>query len=498
MSLYSALLDWNSSMKKRHVTSAAFLMIATFGSPAGASPDGGDATVVTDAEALAQDAKAYARAYNVSFEEASRRMLLMHDSEGQTGQINAANAGQLAGSYFDHANGFEYVVRVTGKAGQGPNRLERRAARAEAKAARKALIDAEKEGPAAERRRERLAAKGLSEQQLAVAEQMIDTAQSAPVEFKTDARKVETEARRTIKDNRKAIATILGIEKFGYGYNVRTGEYRVMVTAQGAEAQRLAAKDAELETLLGGPVDLEVSNVPTTIEHTRGGAALNATATSTGHSCTAGFVGYEGTDRTRLGLLTAAHCGNSYYFKNPYDGSNYLITVPAANRDAFNAGMDMQWMTAAHVAEGKFYADNTSSPRTVTGYRSRANTSDTGVFGTADGSFICHYGKTTGQSCGEVYDKWAAPDYSGNGCSNGPSYVACDDEFVEVHNKVVTGETQLACFGGDSGGPWFAYSVAFGIHSGGSKTGSAPGQCIKAYYTPIEKAANINATIYIP
>ena len=474
--------------------SAVALVIAA---PLHAGVDGGDVVTVTDAEALAQDSKAYARAYGVSFEEAGRRMLLMHDSGNQTGQIEAANADQLAGAYFDHSNGFEYVVRVTGKAGKGPAKLERQAARAEARALRTALKDAEKDGAAAERRRERLGKKGLTEQELATAEQLIDSSQSAIVEFKTNAGKVEKVARQTIRSNRKAIADLLGIQKFGHGYNVRTGEYRIMITAQGAEAARLAAKKAELETLLGGPVALEIEATPTTLDHTRGGVALNIASTSTGHDCTSGFVGYEGTDRTKLGVLTAGHCRNSYYFKNPYDSSNYLVSVPA-NREAFNSGMDMQWMTAAHVAEGLFYADHSSSVRTVTGYRSRENTSDTGIFGTADGSFVCHYGKTTGQSCGEVYDKWAAPDYSGSGCSTGTTYVACDDEFVEVRNKVVAGETQLACYGGDSGGPWFAYGVAFGIHSGGSKTGSAPGQCTKAFYTPIEKANNINVTIFIP
>lgn len=468
------------------------------GSPLLAGETGGDTVTVTDAEALAQDAKAYAAAYGVSFEEAARRMLLMHDNEGGAGQAESANADQLAGAFFDHGDTFAYVVRITGKSARGPQRLERKAARAEAKAARKALRDLEKTGDRAAKRAERLAWKGLSEAQVAAAENAIDSDQSAAIAYRTDARIVAKEARRQIKSSRKQIEDILGLRKFGYGFNVRTGEYRVMVTADGPEAARIAALEDELETLLGGPVDLEVSSVPTTADHTRGGTALNSSSTSTSHSCTGGFVGYEGSDRTKLGLLTAAHCGNSYFFKNPYDSSNYAISVPSASRERFDAGMDMQWMTANHIAEGKFYADNTSSVRTVTGYRSRANTSDTGLFGTADGSFICHYGKTTGQSCGEVYDKYSAPDYSGNGCSNGPSYVACDDEFVEVRNKVVSGETQLACYGGDSGGPWFAYGVAFGIHSGGSKTGSAPGQCQKAYYTPIEKAANINVTIFIP
>lgn len=202
-------------------------------------------------------------------------------------------------------------------------------------------------------------------------------------------------------------------------------------------------------------------------------------------------------------LLTAAHCPNTAIYKEP-DTSRYEIKVPAANRERFSPTMDMQWMTATsgHAASGQFYADGGSTPRTVTGYRSYAEVNDTGFFGTSKCTFICHYGKTTGQSCGEVYDKTAAPDYgktsTTNGCALGSTYVACDDAFVEVRNKVVAGETQLACAGGDSGGPWFAYGIAFGIHSGGASRGTAPGQCDKAFFTPIERSTNIGVTIYIP
>nr|WP_137678008.1 hypothetical protein [Parerythrobacter lutipelagi] len=472
--------------------------LSLFAAPAAlASPDGGDPVLVSDAEALAMDAQQYARAYGVSFEEAARRMLLMHDSGDQVAQVEETNSSQLAGAFFDHSGEFELVVRVTGNAGRGPARFQRRAANAEAREKRAEIRQMEM-AERREQRAARLAEVGLSEAQIDKAAEIIDSPQSAAISYRTGAPKTEKAARSNIRQNRTAIANVLGQNNFGYGYNVRDGSYRVMVTAEGTEAERLASKKNALEALLGGPVDLEISAVPTVLNHTRGGTALNASSTSSSHSCTGGFVGYEGSDRTKLGLLTAGHCRNSAYFKNPYDGSNYAISVPTASRDRFDAGMDMQWMTASHVAEGKFYATNSSSVRTVTGYRSRSNTSDTGFFGTADGSFICHYGKTTGQSCGEVYDKYAAPDYQPYGCSMGPTIVACDDEFVEVRNKVVSGEAQLACWDGDSGGPWFAYGVAFGIHSGGAPTSSAPGRCTKAFYTPIEKAANINATIYIP
>lgn len=93
-----------------------------------------------------------------------------------------------------------------------------------------------------------------------------------------------------------------------------------------------------------------------------------------------------------------------------------------------------------------------------------------------------------------------------NGCLRGRSANAvfkpidsfCNDVFVEVRNKVVAGETQLACGEGDSGGPWFANGVAFNIHSGCRYTGTRPGQTEAAFYTSIEKASALNVTIFIP
>ena len=90
-----------------------------------------------------------------------------------------------------------------------------------------------------------------------------------------------------------------------------------------------------------------------------------------------------------------------------------------------------------------------------------------------------------------MIDTDAAPGYSCNGR-------VCNDVFVEVRNKVVAGETQLACGDGDSGGPWFANGVAFGIHSGCRFTGTRPGQTEAAFYTSIEKASALNVTIFIP
>ncbi|MGB7374149.1 S1 family peptidase [Pontixanthobacter sp.] len=465
------------------------------------------------AETLAAEAKSYSGIYGVSHEEAMRRLTIMHGTGEEIRALETEIGSELAGTFFDNSADFGLVVRTTAAERRAERRLVRRAERRENR--QEARRDARREERRAERRDERrsarraarLAARGITEADIELAETILSTQQAAPIRFRERAKKTRRNARQTIKQKRNEIAMLIGHDiPLGYGYNEQTGAFRVMVTASGTEASRISALQPQLVALLGDEVELEVTPIETTEDHTRGGGGLYTSDADTTANCTTGFVAYEGTNRAKLGVLTAGHCGNSYTYKAPDSPTRgYVLSVPTG-REAFNADMDLQWMSApsGHAAVGEFYADHSSTVRRVTGYCSVANTTQANDWINRKGTFICHYGKTTGQSCGEVIYTDAAPAYANDpandkyGCSNGPTYVACNDSFVEVRNKVVAGETQLACFGGDSGGPWFAYGTAFGIHSGGRKTSSNPGQCQAAYYTPIEKASSINVAVYIP
>jgi hypothetical protein len=68
---------------------------------------------------------------------------------------------------------------------------------------------------------------------------------------------------------------------------------------------------------------------------------------------------------------------------------------------------------------------------------------------------VCHYGITTGQSCGIGQDIHydPGPTY----CNGGP----CDDVWVLIEGQY------LECDFGDSGGPVFLSGSAWGILSGG-------------------------------
>ena len=73
---------------------------------------------------------------------------------------------------------------------------------------------------------------------------------------------------------------------------------------------------------------------------------------------------------------------------------------------------------------------------------------------------VCHTGKTTGVSCGTVTNVAYQPTWGG-ACGSD----TCNAVFVRVD-----GPALKAC-DGDSGGPWWRYRTAYGIHKGGNDTG---------------------------
>lgn len=67
--------------------------------------------LIDEAEALAIDAKMYAEAYNVPFEEAARRMAIMTSVEGEIAGVESAEGADFAGAYFDNRSA-EFSLRV--------------------------------------------------------------------------------------------------------------------------------------------------------------------------------------------------------------------------------------------------------------------------------------------------------------------------------------------------------------------------------------------------
>jgi hypothetical protein len=179
-------------------------------------------------------------------------------------------------------------------------------------------------------------------------------------------------------------------------------------------------------------------------------------AVSGRHSvCTAGFVV---TDGVRTGLVTAAHCPDTLTYRDPAGGTAQL---PFLGQWGWSF-QDVQLNAVGGAADPVFYADaGKTSARTPTAVRPRAST--------RAGDFVCHRGERTGYTCGDVELTDFAPP--GELCG-GP----CAASWVTVSGP--------GCGGGDSGGPVFAGTTAFGIMKGA--TTGAGGRCAFYFYMSLD------------
>jgi hypothetical protein len=235
----------------------------------------------------------------------------------------------------------------------------------------------------------------------------------------------------------------------------------VFVNAPGVDATNAArAKFAEVQKLLGVPARLEITTAYPTPGDVRGGSLVQA---ASGAYCTSGFVVKNTAGTT--GVLTAGHCENALTYYNPNMTSIPLTFVTGS--EYLDDDQDVQVHTSAYVERPEFYYDDAKLyTRTLTGRRLKSST--------AFGDNVCHRGERTGYSCGYVQQTNYAPYNPGHPVLCGP--YECGPYFVRV-----TGAA-LECYPGDSGGPWFASTVAFGIYMAQSSTGTAAGQCAEAIY----------------
>jgi streptogrisin C len=237
----------------------------------------------------------------------------------------------------------------------------------------------------------------------------------------------------------------------GTATDEKTGEVVLYILgddAMAAEAQNAANR------ILGVPTKVRALPAPVTQEVRGSGSIDNGT-------CTGAFV-VQKTDGSATGLLTAGHCPNNNASYTGLDGAVASLTFQA---EAYTASNDVQWYKTNTTNEPIFYASAGVS-RTLTGRRTQAST--------AIGTNVCHYGVTSGYSCGNVEFTDYQPPYLCNG-------VTCTKTYIGVTS--FGPNNTLACGAGDSGGPWFISTVATGVHSGGSSTGPAVGACLIAIYT---------------
>jgi hypothetical protein len=171
--------------------------------------------------------------------------------------------------------------------------------------------------------------------------------------------------------------------------------------------------------------------------------------------CTLGFA-VRNSAGTR-GVTTAGHCNNT----QSYAGVNLPL-----QREAVGGSYDIQWHTApGFTVRNLIYTG--SGTVSITGARFVANQ--------VIGSTVCNYGKVTRYKCGEIYSKTAR---------TGPYVPNSSPTFVLVRRSGVD-MTEY----GDSGGPWFVGSLAYGTQSGQA------GISTEALYMPIDYLSGIGVSL---
>lgn len=92
----------------------ALLFSAIMPTAAAQVPDANDPAMVVEAdEALAIDARQYAQSYNVSYEEALRRLTIMLETANEVRQLEREDGADFAGAFFDNRGGnFGLIIRT--------------------------------------------------------------------------------------------------------------------------------------------------------------------------------------------------------------------------------------------------------------------------------------------------------------------------------------------------------------------------------------------------
>ncbi|MBV9883072.1 MAG: hypothetical protein JO276_08695, partial [Sphingomonadaceae bacterium] len=277
---------------------------------------------------------------------------------------------------------------------------------------------------------------------------------SVPILFRTGAPATREKLVRAIERRGARLRAAFPSAR-GIGVDPRGGGL-VLMLADAASDEELADAVARASDIAGVPVRIRLIDrvANTALE---GGARVEGTdAVSGRHAvCTAGFVV---TDGQRTGLVTAAHCPDTLTYRDPAGGTAEL---PFIGQWGWSF-QDVQLNAVEGPAQPVFYADTAKSAgRSPAATRSRAST--------RAGDFVCHRGERSGYTCGDVELTDFAPpgDLCGGPCA--PSWVT------------VSGP---GCGGGDSGGPVFAGTTAFGIMKGA--TSGKDGRCAFYFYMSLD------------
>jgi streptogrisin C len=277
-------------------------------------------------------------------------------------------------------------------------------------------------------------------------------ADGVSVTFRTGARATHAEAVAAMRKHLIDFRTDLPNAR-GAGYDQRAGEVVLLVTPADAQRFGIDAIQARAEQVGGVPVRVVVNELRESNLGIDGGGRVEGVSSVTGRRslCTSGFSVANG---EATAITTAAHCPDDLTYVDR-DGMTTNLPMIGSWGAAYQ---DVQLNGSPEVLQPLFYSNRGAGTlRQVATWRNVAST--------RAGDFVCHYGESSGYSCATVeLTDYAPPgDLCGGPCS--PTWVT-----VKGPN----------CIAGDSGGPVFSGTVAFGIAKGVNRTGA--GQCLFYYY----------------
>jgi hypothetical protein len=273
-----------------------------------------------------------------------------------------------------------------------------------------------------------------------------------PIIFRTGAKATHAQAVTAMRKHLIDLRADLPNAR-GAGYDQRTGEVVLLVTSADARRFGTSAIRARAERVGGVPVRVVVNELRESNLGVEGGGRVEGTSTVTGRRsvCTTGFLVTNG---EASAVATAAHCPDELTY---VDRDGTTASLPLIG--SWGLGyQDVQLNGSPDSLRPLFYSNRGAGTlRRVATWRNVATT--------RAGEFVCHYGESSGYSCAMVDITDYAPP--GELCG-GP----CSPTWVTVRGP--------GCLAGDSGGPVFSGSVAFGIAKGVNRT--VGGQCLFYYY----------------
>ena len=484
-------------MKRKFSLLIATIATLTLSNVALAEDNNNQSLVIDEAEALAMDAQMYAQSYGVSYDEALERLTIMLYGEDAIEYVANSEVASLAGKYYDNGADFGLVIKTkTPKANKTitftPKTKENYGllnsqAKHERNEARKALHNQLK----------------LNEQQLAKAEEKLSKPKKVNIKFQ--------KADLTLEQLRKALNAFSEKAKNVDGYNFafidqKEGLINIVLSKEISDSNK-----KELESYTDVPVKFEVvKGGMHPVASMRGGSLLynSSSATKdTSRLCMTAFGAKHPTYGT--GMVTAAHCPSTMYILAD-DGRNYALQTSTVSRSqgTTNDEADLRFIKGSPIGVGQFYYNDTTSVRNVTGTRTRLSTNINK--GTTPGTYVCHLGQLYAgstsniQSCGEVIslDTSFSVDANNNVTgfsSTGGSFVLMRNTQSGAGTTRTVGNGTLRCFPGDSGGPIFAGTIAFGVLSSCSWLDDDKNKPVTyAIYTSVDYFNKLGVSIIVP